>query len=329
MVSSNPGTSHLIVTDTESQIKAIDTFITEIDQITSQIMVEVRIYDITENELLDLGVEWRAGRDTTWTPPIGPGGFRPFVSTPSGTTDPHIDGTFQSSSRETSDVLGAFRLGWLNDSLNVDAILHAQLENTKAKLLANPRILVVDNEVATFNIVREIPYKESTVSAGGSTETIKFKNVGVNLEVMPHVTRDGLLRLSIAPDFGVVVGQDDATGVVVVDTRKLSTTTLVNDGDTVVLAGLHKKDVAERVNKIPLLGDLPIIGVLFKFEGEDTANNELVVFITPQIIEQPAPLTEFEQKAWQHTEWPAPEPANTYKEDPDKKWFDWGNEDEE
>jgi type IV pilus assembly protein PilQ len=327
-VSSNPGTSHLIVTDTESQIKAIDTFIKEIDQITPQIMVEARIYDITNTDLLDLGIEWQAGRNTVYG--AGTGGTSDQTglitgvgTNPTGSREPFATSLWQSDSRETSQAIGAIRFGWLTRHVDIDMILHAQKEDIQAKLLANPRIMVVDNEAASFDIVRQIPYKETTVSAGGSTETIKFKDVGVSLKVTPHVTRDGLLRLNIAPEFGVVVSQDDATNVPTVDTRKVQTIALVRDGSTVVLGGLRKKDVSKRMNKIPLLGDLPIIGVLFRFESEDTANTEIVVFITPKIVEQPLALTEDEEKALKETEFAGPEPDYTRTEKP-RPWIDWG-----
>ena len=304
-LSSSPGTSNIIVTDTESRIKAIDTFISEIDRITPQILVEVRIYDITSQDTLDLGVQWQAGRNITYdtTSGIGTLGVNP-------TDPPHpfITGLFSNPTSETgSSNTGVLRLGMLNSSIDIDVVLKAQQEIVSAKLLANPRILVLDNETALFDIVREIPYTESTVSTGGSTETVIFKNIGVRLEVTPHVTRDGMLRLHIKPEFGVLVSQHATTGVPTVDTRKLDTITLVKDGDTVVLGGLRKKDVSQQINKIPLLGDLPLVGGLFRFEGEDTTITELVVFITPRIIIEQPVMSEDELRAYEKTEFSGPE----------------------
>jgi type IV pilus assembly protein PilQ len=308
MVSSNPGTSHLIVTDTEAQIKAIDTFIEEIDRITPQILVEARIYDITCRDTLDLGIEWEAGRATTYNGGIG---NNPI----DGRRDPFITSGFLGATSKTEDTTGAFRIGWLNDSIDIDAILRAQQESINAKLLANPRILVLDNEQAIFDIVREIPYKETTAAGGGlQTETIRFKEVGVKLVVTPHVARDGMLRLNIIPEFGVIVGTDDITNVPTVDTRRVNTIALVKDGQTVVLGGLRKKDVSRQVNKVPVLGDLPLVGLLFRFEGEDTTNTELVVFITPKIIEQPSIMTDRESEAYEATEFEGPAPMPTRAE---------------
>lgn len=298
-VSASPATSNIIITDTESKIAAIDAFIKEIDRITPQILVEARIYDITHRDTLDLGVEWQAGSATTIGSTLGD-------NPTAGITSPYTTGTFSAPTAKTdtiSTTTGALRLGFLSDDLDIDARIRAEAENINAKLLANPRILVLDNENAVFDIVREIPYKQTSTTGNTATETILFKNVGVTLTVKPHVTREGMLRLDIIPKFGVVVSTDIATHVPTVDTRSVQTIVLVKNGQTVVLGGLRKKDVAQQTNKVPLLGDLPWVGAVFRFEGEDTATSEIIVFITPRIIESPA-LTTIEQNAYKSTEFP-------------------------
>jgi len=310
-LSSNQGTSHIIVTDTENNIKAIDTFIREVDRITPQVLVEVRIYDITSRDRLDLGIEWVAGRNTTFE--SGPIGTNPTA----GRSDPFITTGFSApTSKTATTTLGFLRFGLLNESIDVDMQLRAEQENIDAKLLANPRILVLDNETALFDIVTEHPYIERTITGTSITETVKFKNVGVSLQVTPHVARDGMLRLQILPKFGVVVQKASAetSNVPVVDTRTVNTIALVKDGQTVVLGGLRKKDVSKQINKVPFLGDLPLLGGLFRFQGEDTAITELVVFITPQIIEQQPIMSETEQQQFEATEFKGPKAASTKAE---------------
>jgi general secretion pathway protein D len=193
--------------------------------------------------------------------------------------------------------------------------LRAEQENIDAKLLANPRILVIDNELALFDIVTEHPYIERTITSGTITETVKFKEVGVKLEVTPHVARGGMLRLEIAPTFSVVVddAQVTASDVPVVNRRTVHTITLVKDGQTIVLGGLREKDTVQRTNKIPLLGDIPVLGNLFKFESESTIITELVVFITPRIIAESI-LSVDEQRALDVTEFGGPKVTSTKAE---------------
>jgi type IV pilus assembly protein PilQ len=307
-LSSSPSTSNIIVTDTESKIKAIDTFIAHIDRITPQVLVEARIYDITAKDKLDLGIEWMAGRNTTLSSTIG--------GDPTGETTPFITSAFGGAVDKTANAsVGYLRFGILNSHIDIDAQLRAEREDINAKLLANPRILVLDNEKAVFDIVTEHPYVERTITGSTVTETVKFKSVGTKLEVTPQVTRDGMLRLHIMPEFGVKVSDVSLTSgaVPVIDTRKIDTIALVKNGQTVVLGGLRKKEVSQQTNKVPLLGDIPVLGVLFKFEGEDVSNSELVVFITPHIIERPV-LSETEQQAYEETEFSRPVPVTTRME---------------
>jgi type IV pilus assembly protein PilQ len=308
-ISFNQGTSDIIVTDYESRIKALDTFIAQIDRITPQILIEARIYDVTSRDRLDLGIEWEGGRNTEIGDVIGDnptsGDRRPFG----------IGQFFADTGKTSTDFAGNFRIGWYSGGIDIDAVIRAQDERSQAKLLANPRILVLDNETALIDIVTEHPYSEQSITGSTITETIKYKIVGVKLQVTPHLTRDEMVRLRIEPSFGVVVRQATfaTSDVPVVDKRTVNTTALVRNGHTVVIGGLRKKDVSQQVNKVPLLGDLPLLGGLFRFEGEDTAVNELVVFITPWIVEAPV-MTEVEQRAYEATEFPGPEPTPTRSE---------------
>ena len=321
-VSSIKGTSHIIVTDTESKITEITSLLEKIDRITPQILVEARIYDITSRDKLDLGVKWSAGRRTNYISnlaanddiTVSKSGVDTYVGS---STNPFMTGVFDAPTAKTAATsYGFFRFGWLTPNVDIDAQLNAEQEITEAKLLANPRILVLDNEEALFDIVTEHPYVERTISGGTITETVKFKNVGVNLTVTPHVTRDGMLRLHIQPTFGVFVERVtlSTTDVPVVDTRRVDTIALVQDGQTVVLGGMRKKDVSKENNKIPLLGDLPLVGGLFRFEGEDTAVTELIVFITPRIIKQDPILSLDEQEALEETEFEKPQSSLTKAE---------------
>ena len=316
------GTSHIIVTDTEGKVRDITNLLTKIDRITPQVLVEVRIYDITSKDNLDLGIEWNAGRRTNLDASsnilnddieVEKGGASTYVGSK---TDPAVMAGFEGGTNKTAAAtVGFMRFGVLNEHLNLDAQLRAEKENINAKLLANPRIMVVDNEQATFDIVTEQPYVEKTITSGTVTESVKFKPVGVKLVVTPHVARDGIIRMILEPEFSVLVTrvQVSSSDVPVVDTRKVKTVALVRDGQAVVLGGLRKKETSQQVNKVPLLGDIPVLGHLFRFEGEATVNTELVVFITPRIITEPV-LTESEMEALNVTKFGGPKPVPTRAE---------------
>jgi type IV pilus assembly protein PilQ len=316
-ISANPGTSNIMITDTESKVAAIDTFIEEMDRRTAQILVEARIYDISNTDSLDLGIEWSAGRNT------GYGTGYPTLDRDSGRitggpatgysrSDAFINNSF-SSTIEKASTTSALRFGILNQRLDIDTLITAAQDQGTAKLLANPRILVLDNETASFKAVREIPYQRLQQGGYQSFGTTEFKDVGVELEVTPHLAKDGMIRLHIMPVFSVQTGNVELQAIgsgftmpqPVVDSRRADTIALVHDGDTVVIGGLRKEEVTTDVSKVPLLGDIPIVGLLFKFQGEERIASELVVFITPRLMEEPV-LTETETQQLKATEFIGP-----------------------
>jgi type IV pilus assembly protein PilQ len=328
-LSANPGTCNIIVTDVESKINAITSFIEEIDRVTPQIMVEAKIYDISSKDNMDLGVEWQSGTTTNYGAPavVGEVGnaYGTLGNVLSGTTgvtipsktDGFTTGSFTGTvNKATAD--GALRFGYLKNSLNVDAILHAGQEDIRAKLLANPRIMVLDNQQAEIKIVEQIPFQQlSETSSGGSIGTTMFREVGVELRVVPHLTRDGLIRLMLNPTFSartgdvlVGTGNSNVPPQPIIATRETTTTALIKDGQTVVIGGLKKQDISQQTNKIPLLGDLPLLGWLFKFQGESTQNSELVVFITPTLVSEPK-LTEREKIHLENTTFDPPRVPET------------------
>jgi len=329
-ISANPGTSNIIVTDVESKIEAIDSFIEEIDRVTPQILVEARIYDVSSKDRIDLGVQWQAGTATSYGAPASgatlgndlsglgnaiygdPSNTSPFSSV----TNPFTTGAFNGNVNNASNTNALMRFGILNEHINIDAILRAEQEDIRAKLLANPRIMVLDNQEAQIKIVEEIPYQELTeTSGGGAIGTTQFRDVGVELLVTPHLTREGLIRLILNPKFSVRTGDvlvgtgnNNVPAQPIIATRQTMTTALIRDQQTVVIGGMKKQDVSTQVNKVPILGDIPLLGELFKFRGESIVNSELVVFITPQIVTDQA-LTAAEQMHLENTNFSSPKIA--------------------
>jgi type II secretory pathway component GspD/PulD (secretin) len=192
--------------------------------------------------------------------------------------------------------------------------------------------LVLDNETASFKAVTEIPYQRLMQGGYQSFGTTEFKEVGVELEVTPHLAKDGIIRLHILPVFSVQTGNIpiplEATATAgaairtspqpIVDRREADTIAHVKDGDTVVIGGLRKEELTTEESKIPILGDIPIIGLLFRFEGEERRSTELVVFITPRLITEPV-LTETEAEYLEATEFIGPVRPDTMIDPETKK----------
>ncbi len=310
-IASSLGSSNIIVTDTESKIQAIDEFIAEIDRETPQILVEVRIYDVKNTDELELGFEWFAGRNTGLGTQATGGPITGFSR-----SDPYVSGAFDSTTQQVGST-GTLDFGIITKHADIEVVMSAIQQQDSAKLLANPRILVLDNETATFKAIEEIPYQQLQQGGYQSFGTTEFKEVGVELEVTPHLAKNGMVRLHIIPVFSVQVDSVEITTIgtggasitspqPVVDKREADTIALIKDGQTVVIGGLRKQTVNQLVSKVPVLSNIPILGWLFTFEGEETVNSELVVFITPRIIKEPV-LTEAETRFLGATEIESPE----------------------
>jgi type IV pilus assembly protein PilQ len=323
-ISSNPGTGNIIITDTESKIKAIDTFIEEIDRITPQILVEVRIYDVSYSDNFDWRTAWNVGfnnlTDSGQNSDGGNDGTDEIDRTGGGISQSDPDNSvtrvknkpFAASSFDMVNG-GAFRIGILTDAIDIDIALSMLQKQISAKLLANPRLLVLDNNTANFEIVREIPYTEvNNTSAGGAMSNTVFKNVGVKLQVTPHVTKDDLIKLHVMPEFGVVSGTYAVGAAPTVDTRAIDTTALVRNNQTIVIGGLRKREATTTINRTPFFSDIPLIGGLFKSEDDDVLTNELLVFITPKIIVEPT-LSPDEMRLLEETDVPSVKTAQAEK----------------
>ncbi len=272
--------------------------------ITEHYTPELRSFGVTETETI-------TQEDTSWfTNSQG-------VNLPFRKSKPFVGGTFSKTGG------GTLRFGLLNDMIDLEIALSMLKTQIEAKLLANPRVLVLDNETATIKIVKEIPYVESFQSVGAfsAIASVQFKEVGVQLEVTPHIARDGMIRLKLKPEFGVEASVkspgDKASEAPAVDTRMLETIALVRDGQTVVMGGLRKKELTKSITKVPILGDIPLLGDLFRYETENEVTNELVVFITPTIVTQHV-LSDVEKRQLETTRFPSPgmSKAGTKRENP-------------
>jgi len=331
-ISSNAATGDIMVIDTESRMAAIDEFVEKMDRRTPQILVEARIYDLKNTDALDLGVEWGAGRNTGRGVPPGraTGSGMSAIGGPVtgfSRSDPFLTGAFDSTTTKVAST-GTLDFGILTRHMDVDILLSAIQQKDTAKLLANPRILVLDNQTASFKAIEEIPYQQLQQGGFQSFGTTEFKEVGVELQVTPHLAKDGLIRLHIMPVFSVHVRDVEITTIgtggtpisspqPVIDKREADTIALIRDGETVVIGGLRKQTINQLISKIPLLGDIPVLGALFRFEGEETINSELVVFLTPRIVDEPV-LTETEKDYLERTVFPAPHDPSA-RIDPDTR----------
>jgi len=181
---------------------------------------------------------------------------------------------------------GSWALGILGNNFVVDLELQAAQAETEANIIASPRLLTANQKKATIEQGVEIPYQQSASS--GAT-TIQFKKAVLSLDVTPQITPDNriILDLDVRDDaVGTIVVSSGGVNVPSITTREIATQVLVNDGQTVVLGGILTTTQREDDTKVPYLGDIPIIGHLFKTTDHEDDKDELMIFITPKIVRE-------------------------------------------
>lgn len=182
----------------------------------------------------------------------------------------------------------------------LDITIKALQATRNVEILASPRVLVVSGQEAILKTTEEIPYTELSESpaAGGTAggyaiTTTQFKEAGITLKVTATLTDEQKILIAIDAEQSINAGTDSSVGsaVPVVDKRNAKTTLLMSNGQVVVMGGLRKKETTLTTNKVPLLGDLPIVGFLFSNDKTEVKNSELLVFISPHIYRD-GPLTD-------------------------------------
>jgi len=268
----NESANNMIVTDFEDNIGKIRKLIEEVDTAPKQVLIEAKILDISSSDLKSLGVTWNVdyspggglfGRDSRVAEELNAG-----VSLP----------TTSSSLTSGQMVLTALSVKGATLTATIDALVR----DGKAHLLASPSIAVINGQEARIVIGERFPYKERTQTTSGTTETTKFVDIGTSLKVNPQINDDGYITLSLHPEVSSLVSALDAGPRVA--TREADTTVRIKEGETLVIGGLIRQTDNQTIDRIPILGSIPIFGRLFSRVDKDVEQTELAVFITPRIL---------------------------------------------
>jgi type II secretory pathway component GspD/PulD (secretin) len=270
----NKTNNSLIVCDTEERLEKILSEIKKADKTPRQIMVEVVIVDVELSDDTEVGINWDILSDKTYDI-----GYRQNFTTRLGSTIESAATIGSATAFNTTGFGGDFSI----ISGNIRNVVSLLQQKKNVEILSSPRVMVVSGKTAKIEANRELPYNEITdTSAGGSMSSTEFKKVGVTLEVTATLTDDNLIFLNVRSEQNVVVGAS-LTDVPIIDTRKASSEVLLQDGQLVIIGGLRRKVLTKQVNQIPILGDIPLIGALFKYTNTVVNNTELIIFLSPRI----------------------------------------------
>ncbi|MEG3222745.1 type IV pilus secretin PilQ family protein [Vibrio gigantis] len=283
-------TNSLLIRELEENIAVIRGIIESLDIPVKQVQIEARIVTVTEGNLDELGVRWGVS-STNGSFTVGGSieGNHPSQITPydddggNSAIDDYLNVNLGATSPNASSI--AFQVAKLGSDTLLDLELSALQQESKAEIISSPRLITTNKKPAYIEQGTEIPYLES--SSSGAT-SVAFKKAVLSLKVTPQITPDNrlVLDLSVTQDRPGQVVKTGTGEAVAIDTQRIGTQVLVNNGETVVLGGIFQHSVSSTVDKVPLLGDLPVLGALFRRSYENVGKSELLIFVTPKVVIQ-------------------------------------------
>lgn len=243
----------IIVTGTYVEYQRVKELLDQMDTPPRQVMFDVEVVEVDLTNQSNLGIDWGSS-----------------LALPGGQlTDPTSAFRIQLDAAHTANVTGT---------------LHYLIEHQKGRLLASPRIATLDGVTAHVLIGDKLAVESTQLVSGTSVISVQYVDVGIKLEVTPFINDDGIITTHILPEVSNET-TTTAAGNPNIRTRQADTTLRIKSGDTIILGGLIQRQETSDTYKIPLLGNLPVVGKLFSYTNKEETNTELVILITPKIIE--------------------------------------------
>ncbi|EON94087.1 type II and III secretion system protein [Marinobacter lipolyticus SM19] len=285
-VFADEGLNALVVRGEPSMMQEAEQIVAQLDVRRAQVLIEAAIVEISDELGQDLGVQVAVGDE-------------------SGESTPIAGTNFGNVGRSLGDVLGAIinesiiapATGGITvgagqrdeDGLSWGVLLQALSTSAAANLLSTPSIITLDNQESEIIVGQNVPFRtgQSTVTGDGTTNpftTIERRDIGLTLKVTPTISADGLVRLVVEQTTENIAESVEDASDIVTSKREIKTTVLADDGETIVLGGLMKDDLLINRSKVPLLGDIPLLGRLFSSESERRIKRNLLVFLRPKIL---------------------------------------------
>jgi len=271
-------TNTLIVTDTQDAINNLKRLISAIDKPADQVLIEARIVEATDSFSRDLGVRW--------------GGFyskssSKYSKTVSNTSTATAPGGFlvdlpAAAGAGAGGTIG-FALGAINNVFNLNLELSAAEANGQVKVISNPRVVTTNMTPAQISQGDDIPYQTSSANSGTS---IEFKKAMLGLTVTPQITPEKGIILQVEVTKDTPRANDlQAGGAPIISTKKVQTSIYMENGETIVIGGIYTRNQSNTEAGVPVLKDIPLLGVLFRHKAKSDNRTELLIFLTPKVIQ--------------------------------------------
>ncbi len=261
-------TNSLVIRTSPRNYQSIQGILQDLDRMRPQVLIKVLIADVTLDERTQYGVEgfW----ENKWT----------------------VGGGDKATSRFGTDfALPTTGFSYLLQGDEFQAALNLFSQEGKLKILATPRILVLDNQTANINVGKEVPRVTNTQvnQLGNTVNIVEYENIGIILDVTPHINPDGLVTMVVTPEISDIASDAESVEITegvkspTFNVNRATTSVAVRNGTTIVIGGLIRDSMDDTVTKVPLLGDIPLIGNLFSSTSKRKVKRELMIFLTPYV----------------------------------------------
>lgn len=291
-------TNSLVITAAKDEYAVLEDVIKKLDIPRRMVYLEALILEVDADKSFDVGVQWEGGGAFSGSTGAVVGGF-------AGSAGYDLVTNLNST---TPTLPSGLSLGVLKQGITIGnvtfpsiaAILRAYKSDSDINIISTPQILTTDNKKAEISVGENVPFitsKNTTASSQDYTQ-YEYKDVATKLSIVPHINQGGSLRLEIVTE--VVRIKDKSENTPTTYKRTASTTVVLNDKDTVVLGGIIGHDSSETEWKVPVLGDIPVLGWLFKTHTTTSAKTNMFIFITPRIVRNPTELADVTLSKGEH-----------------------------
>jgi len=261
-VDADERTNSLILQEVPENLDRVIDFIKELDRPARQIKISAQMLEIYNTNDVEFGVDWTASG--SWSPE---------------NSNRTVSQTMTQDGDRVTDKFITYDIGALMNGWSVDAVVSAIVGESKGKVIAHPEITTIENKMATIQMGQKIPIKQFDQSGN---VVIQFEDVGTILRVTPHITATNQILMHLIPERSSI--EPDPSGIII-NTSNAETNVVVNNGQTAVIGGLTSQVEVEATSGIPILKDIPLIGALFRYTEKHYEDRDLVIFVTPTIVE--------------------------------------------
>lgn len=289
VIQADTATNTLIITASPEHYRKLRAVIDKLDIRRAQVFVEALIVEVTSDQAAEFGVQWLAGLDK---------GNASGTNVLGGTNFGDASQNIVSGARNIGNLGPGLNIGVIKGTVSLPGIgsitnlafLARALESrSQANILSTPNIMTLDNEEAKIVVGQNVPFVTGQFTNQGSAttvnpfQTVERKDVGLTLKVKPQVSEGGVVRLTLYQEISSIQDLTLNAGVIT-NKRSIETSVLVDDGSIVVLGGLVEDSVSESVGKVPLLGDIPFLGRLFRYDSRKRGKKNLMLFLRPYVV---------------------------------------------